>query len=119
TRSDFSGGFRLTFYEYYAGDKTAGGGGAAHYCPGGRPVKLSNKTLERIVKSVNNQCGISQRKIGRRFNVHQSTNSRNLRKRTSIVIRKRRTASKMDSEDEERRSKTKLQKIVPQIVKRL
>ncbi|CAF4288066.1 unnamed protein product, partial [Adineta steineri] len=34
TRSDFSGGFRLTFYEYYAGDKTAGGGGAAHYCPG-------------------------------------------------------------------------------------
>ncbi|CAF1136672.1 unnamed protein product [Adineta steineri] len=35
TRSDFSGGFRLTFYEYYAGDKTAGGGGAAHYCPGG------------------------------------------------------------------------------------
>jgi len=58
----------------------------------GRPVKLSNKTLEVIVKSVNNRCGISQRKIARRFKVHQSTVSRNLRKRTSILIRKRRTA---------------------------
>ena len=44
----------------------------------GRPVKLSTKDLNRLVKSVNNRCGLSQRKLGRRFRVHQSTISRNL-----------------------------------------
>ena len=77
----------------------------------GLPVKLSNKTLEGIVKSVNNRCGISQRKIARRFKVHQSTVSHNLRKRTSILIRKRHTAPKMDSEDQEKRAKTNCRKL--------
>ena len=45
----------------------------------GRPVKLSTKDLNRLVKSVNNRCARSQRKLGRRFRVHQSTISRNLR----------------------------------------
>ena len=71
----------------------------------GRPVKLCDKNLTDIVKSVNNRCGISQRKIGRRFNVHQSTISRNLRKRTSIVIRKRKTAPKMNNEEQEKRAR--------------
>ena len=31
----------------------------------GRPVKLSTKNLNRFVKSVNNQCARSQRKLGR------------------------------------------------------
>ena len=30
----------------------------------GRPVKLSTKDLNRLVKSVNNRCGLSQRKLG-------------------------------------------------------
>ena len=43
-----------------------------------RPLKLSKKNLNNIVKSVNNRCGLSQRKIARRFKVHYSTISRNL-----------------------------------------
>ena len=77
----------------------------------GRSLKLSNEKLNDIVKSVNNRSGISQRQIGRRFHVHHSTISRNLRRRTSICIRKRRTAPKMDSEDQEKRAKTNCGKL--------
>ena len=55
----------------------------------GRPVKLSTKDLNRLVKFVNNRCSLSQRKLGRRFRVHQSTISRNLQQRTSIIAQKR------------------------------
>ena len=73
----------------------------------GRPLKLSDKKLNNIVKSVSNQTGISQRKIGQRFHLHQSTiSSRNFRKRTPIRIRKRRTAQKMNNEGQEKRAKT-------------
>ena len=78
---------------------------------GGRPLKLSDKKLNDIVKSVNNRSDISQLKIGRRFHVYHSTFSRNFRKRTSIRIRKRRTAPKMDSEDQEKRVKTNCGKL--------
>ena len=71
----------------------------------GRPVKLSTKNLNKLVKPVNNRCGSSQRKLGRRFRVDHSTISRNLRHRTSIVIRKRRKAPKMDSEQQQRRAR--------------
>ena len=77
----------------------------------GRPRKISEKQLNSIVKSVNNRCGISQRKLGRRFGVHHSTISRNLRKRTAIVIRKRRKAAKMSSDDQENRAKKNCGKI--------
>ena len=53
-----------------------------------RPRKLS-KNLNNIAESTNNRCGLSQRKIARRFKVHYSTSSSNPRRRTSIVIRKR------------------------------
>ncbi|CAF1476874.1 unnamed protein product [Adineta steineri] len=33
--SDTSGGYHLTFYQYFAGSSTAGKGGGAYYCPGG------------------------------------------------------------------------------------
>ncbi|CAF4685028.1 unnamed protein product, partial [Rotaria socialis] len=82
----------------------------------GRPLKLSNKKLNDIVKSVNNRSGISQRKIGRRFHVHHSTISRNLRRRTSIRIRKRQTAPKMDSEDQEKRAKTNCGKLYHNVI---
>ena len=72
----------------------------------GRPLKLSDKKLNDIVKCVNNRSGISQRKIGRCFHVHHSTISCHFQKRTSIRIRKRRTAPKMESEDQEKRAKT-------------
>lgn len=71
----------------------------------GRPVKLSDKNLSDLVESVNNRCGLSQRKMGRKFRVHHTTISRNLRKRTSIVIRRRRTAPKMNNEQQEIRAK--------------
>jgi hypothetical protein len=48
----------------------------------GRVVKLCVKNLTAIVESVNNKYGVSQRKIGKRFNVHQSIILRNLRERT-------------------------------------
>ena len=71
----------------------------------GRPVKLSTKDLKRLVKSVNNRCNLSQRKLARRFLVHQSTISRNLRQRTSVVIRKRKKAPKMASKEQEDRAR--------------
>ena len=71
----------------------------------GRPLKLSKKNLNNIVKSVNNRCGLSQRKIARRFKVHYATISRNLQRRTSIVIRKRRKAPKMNNEQQQVRAR--------------
>ncbi|CAF0730696.1 unnamed protein product [Adineta steineri] len=80
--------------------------GTTKYLPkSGRPCKISDKQLHRLVKSVNNRCGVSQRKLGRRFKVHYSTISRTLKKRTSIVFRKRRKAPKMDNEDQENRAR--------------
>ncbi|CAF2010649.1 unnamed protein product [Rotaria magnacalcarata] len=85
---------------YYISNKYLRYGIARDQPRSGRPLKLSNKKLNDIVKSVNNRSGISQRKIGRRFHVHHSTISRNLRRRTSIRIRKRQTAPKMDNDEE-------------------
>ena len=67
----------------------------------GRSLKLSKKNLNNIVKSVNNRCGLSQRKIARRFKVHYSTISRNLQRRTSIVIRNCRKAPKMNNKQQQ------------------
>ena len=71
----------------------------------GRPLKLSKKNLNNIVKSVNNRCGLSQRKIARRLKVHYSTISRNLQRQTSVVIRKRRKAPKMNNEQQQVRAR--------------
>ncbi|CAF2078093.1 unnamed protein product [Rotaria magnacalcarata] len=80
--------------------------GTTKYLPkSGRPYKISDEQLDGRVKSVNNLCGLSQRKLGRRFRVHHSAISRTLRKRTSVVIRKRRKATKMNSEDQESRAR--------------
>jgi len=82
----------------------------------GRPFKLSNKKLNQLVKSVNNRCGVSQRKLARRFGVNQSTISRNLRQRTSIVIRKRRKIPKMNNKEQAKRARRncgKLYKTIP------
>ncbi|CAF4057001.1 unnamed protein product [Rotaria magnacalcarata] len=87
---------------YYISNKYLRYGIARDQPRSGRPLKLSNKKLNDIVKSVNNRSGISQRKIGRRFHVHHSTISRNLRRRTSIRIRKRQTAPKMDKRSNEK-----------------
>ena len=46
------------------------------------------------IKSVNDRCSLSQCKTARRFKVHYSTISCSLRRRTSIVIRKRSKAPK-------------------------
>ena len=77
----------------------------------GRPVKLSTKDLNRLVKSVNNRCARRQRKLGRRFRVHQSAISRNLLERTSVIIRKRKKAPKMDSEEQQRRARKNCAKL--------
>ena len=63
-------------------------------CRSNPPVKLSMKDLNALVKSINNRCARSQRKLGQRFRVHHSTISCSLQQRTSIVIRKRKKSSK-------------------------
>ncbi|CAF3473255.1 unnamed protein product [Rotaria socialis] len=83
----------------------------------GRPLKLTTEHIQNLVKSVNNRCGLSQRKMARRFQVHQSTISRNLRRRTAVVIRKRRKAPKMDNKEQENRAR-KNWKIISPVVER-
>ena len=90
---------------YYILNKYLKYGSTKDFPRSGRPLKLSNKIMKNIVNSVNNRCGVSQRKIARRFRVHQSTISRNLNKRTYIRIRKRRPAPMMDSIDQYNRAK--------------
>jgi len=43
---------------------------------------VQRKIDQELVESVNNRCGLSQREMGRKFRVHHTTISRNLRKRT-------------------------------------
>jgi len=83
----------------------------------GRPLKLSDKKLKQIVKSVNNRTGVSQRELAKDSHVHHSTISRNLRKRTSIRIRKRRTAPKMDSQDQDKRAKKNCGKLYRKLLR--
>ena len=54
------------------------------------------RNLNNIVKSINNRCGLGQRKIAQRFKAHYSTISRNLGRRTSIVIRKHSKAPRIE-----------------------
>ncbi|CAF3430258.1 unnamed protein product [Rotaria socialis] len=82
----------------------------------GRPLKLTTEHIQNLVKSVNNRCGLSQRKMARRFQVHQSTISRNLRRRTAIVIRKRRKAPKMDNKEQENRARKNCGKLYRQLL---
>ncbi|CAF2898016.1 unnamed protein product [Rotaria sp. Silwood2] len=54
--------------------------GTTEFLPSkGRPVKITNQQLNRLVKAVNNKTDISQRKIVRRHKVHHTTISRPLR----------------------------------------
>ena len=82
----------------------------------GRPFKLSKKKIDCLVESVNNRCGVTQRKLARRFGVHQSTISRNLRRRTSVVIRRRKKAPKMNSTEQETRAQENCDKLYRMLV---
>ena len=67
----------------------------------GRPRKISDQKLRSLVKCVEDRVGVSQRRLGRRFNVSQSTISRNLKARTSVRVYKRRSAPKYTSTDQQ------------------
>ena len=86
---------------YYVSKKYLQYGTTKNLSRGGRPLKLY-KNLNSIVKSINNRCDLSQYKIARQFKVHYSTISRNFRRRTSVVIRKR---SKFNNEQQIRAQK--------------
>ena len=60
----------------------------------GRPSRLSNKDVQALVKSVNNKTGISQRRLVRRFGVHQSIFSRTLKNITTVKIYTRKSTLK-------------------------
>ena len=82
----------------------------------GRPVKINDRLLNELVSTINNKTGLSQRQIARRYNVHQSTISRTLRKRTSVVIRKRRKAPKMNSDNQEKTARKNCGKLYRMIL---
>ncbi|CAF4016204.1 unnamed protein product [Rotaria magnacalcarata] len=86
--------------------------GTTQFLPrSGRPHKLSDKKLNATVKSINNKTGVTQREIARRRKVHHSTICRTLKRRTSIVIRERKKAPKMDSYDQEKRAQVNCGKL--------
>ena len=68
----------------------------------GRPAKISDKEVQSLVKT-----GISQRRLGRQFAVHQSMISRTLKKRTSVKIFTRRKAPKYRDEKQKHRAQIK------------
>jgi transposase len=70
----------------------------------GRKPKISDQQVKQLIKSVNNKTGISQRKLGRRFGVSQSTVSRTLKNRTAVKVLKRKNAPRYSNEDQERRA---------------
>ena len=72
----------------------------------GRPGKISDKEVQSLVKAVNNETGISQRRLGRQFGEHQSTISRTLKKRTSVEIFTRRKAPKYRDENQKHRAQS-------------
>ena len=72
----------------------------------GRPPKISDKEVQSLVKTVNNKTGISQRRLGRQFGVHQSTISRTLKKRTSVKIFTRKKAPKYRDENQKHRAQS-------------
>ena len=69
----------------------------------GRPRKISDRQLQSLVKFVENRVGVSQRRLARRFNVSQSTISRNLKTRPSVRVYKRRSVPQYTSSDQKRR----------------
>ena len=72
----------------------------------GRPKKISDQEPKTLVRLVDNKVGVSQHPLGRRFGLNQSTIIRNLKKRTSVRIYKRRSAPKYISEDQQKRAKS-------------
>ena len=82
----------------------------------GRPVKINDWLLNELVSTINNKTGLSQRQIARRYNVHQSTINRTLRKRTSVLIRKRRKEPKMNSDNQEKTARKKCGKLYRMIL---
>ena len=60
---------------------------------------------------MNNKVGVSQRRLGRRFGVSQSTVSRHLKKQTSVRIHKGKLAPKYKNEDQQQRAKSNCLKL--------
>ncbi|CAF3533775.1 unnamed protein product [Rotaria socialis] len=86
--------------------------GTTHFLPrNGRPHKLSDKKVDAIVKSINNKTGVSQCEIARHYKVHHSTICRTLKRRTSVIIRKRKKAPKMNNYDQEKRAQVNCGKL--------
>ena len=77
----------------------------------GRPSRLSNKDVQALVKSVNNKTGISQRRIARRFEVHQLTISRTLKNKTTVKIYTRKSAPKYRNENQTKRAQLNFWKL--------
>ena len=81
----------------------------------GRPKKISDQELKTLVRLVDNKVGMSQHRLGRRFGVNQSTISRNLKKRTSVRVYKRRPTPKYISEDQQKRAKSNCLKLYKKV----
>ena len=68
-----------------------------------------------MVRLVDNKMGVSQYRLGCQFGVNQSTINRNLKKRTSVRVYKRRSAPKYISEGQQKRAKSNCLKLYKKI----
>ena len=85
---------------------------STNYLPkDGRTKRISDQQLQTLVNLLDNKAGVSQCRLGRRFGVSQSKICRNLKKRTSIRIYKRRSASKYNNENQQQRAKSNCLKL--------
>ena len=90
------------------------------YLPrGDRLKKISDQQLQTLINLVDKKADMSQCRLGRRFDISQSTITRNLKKGTLVRIYKRRSAPKYKNEDPTTTSKIQLSKIVQKTYSRL
>ena len=99
---------RPTIYRIFAQiDET---GDIARKKGSGRPEVLSQSEKTKLKKMVNNKTGVSQRKLGRTFQVDHKTISNHI-KRLGIKVRKRKRAPKQTPEQVQRQDQ-RLQNLI-------
>ena len=86
------------------------GGDISRKTGSGRPQSLTKTEKAKLRRAVNNQTGVSQRKLGRKFNVSQKTISNHVKK-LGIKVRRRKRAPKQTPEQVQRQN-DRLQNLV-------
>ena len=69
-------------------------------------VAAQKRIPDQQLQALDNKAVVNQRRLARRFGVSQSTIRRNLKKRISVRIHKRRSAPKYKNEDQQQQAKS-------------